>query len=107
MNNRSFKNNKLTHISDILGQALNNYRPKSDNQMTIIWDYWDKAVGEDVGKNAKPALFKDGILMVNVSSSVWIQHLRFMEKDIISNINQLVQAELVKTIRFKIAKINN
>ena len=99
--------NNLTHIGDILGQTLNNYRPKSDMEMTRIWNYWATAVGNEVAKNAKPALFKDGILIVNVSSSVWIQHLKFMEKDIILNINQLLNKKLVKKIRFKIAKLHN
>ena len=76
-------------------------------EMTKIWDHWTKAVGEEIAKNAKPALFKDGTLIVNVSSSVWIQHLRFLENDMISNINQLVEKELVKKIRFKIAKLHN
>ena len=75
--------------------------------MTEIWNHWSKAVGKEVAKNAKPALFKDGILIANVSSSVWIQHLKFLEKDIISNINQLLNKKLVKKIRFKIAKLHN
>ena len=107
MNSDNSKKGNLTHISDILGQTLNSYRPKSDIEMTRIWHYWAKAVGNEVAKNAKPALFKDGILIINVSSSVWIQHLKFMENDIISNINQLVNKKLVNKIRFKIAKLHN
>jgi predicted nucleic acid-binding Zn ribbon protein len=107
LKNDGSKKNNLIHIGDILGQTLNTYRPKPDMEMTGIWKHWTKAVGTEVAKNAKPALFKDGILIANVSSSVWIQHLKFMEKDIISNINQLLKKELVKKIRFKIAKLHN
>lgn len=105
--NRNNKKNDLTHISNILDIALKGYRPKSDMEMTEIWNHWPKSVGKEVAKNAAPAAFKDGILIVNVSSSVWIQHLKFLETDIISNINQLIKKELVKKIRFKIAKLHN
>lgn len=105
--NRNSKKNNLTHISNILDKALKGYRPKPDMEMTRIWDNWSKSVGNEVAKNAKPAAFKDGILIVNVSSSVWIQHLKFLENNIISNINQLVKKELVKKIKFKIAKLHN
>lgn len=107
MNGNNSKKNNLTHISDILDQALNNYRIKSDSSMTKIWNQWETAVGKEVAKNAKPALFKDDILIVNVSSSVWIQHLKFLENDIIININQLLNQKLVKKIRFKIARLHN
>ncbi len=99
--------NKLTHIGTVLDKTLKNYRPKSDMEMVTIWDHWEVAVGKEVAKNAKPSVFKDGILIVNVSSSVWIQHLKFLETNIISNINQLVKKKLVKKIKFKIAKLHN
>ncbi len=99
--------NNLTHISNILGDTLKSYRPKSDMDMTRIWDIWGEAVGNEVAKNAKPAAFKEGILIVNVSSSVWMQHLKFLEKDMISNINQILNKKLVKKVRFKIAKLYN
>jgi predicted nucleic acid-binding Zn ribbon protein len=103
------KNNKynFTHISNILDTTLKNYRPKSDMEMTRIWDTWTDAVGNEVAKNAKPAAFKDGVLIVNVSSSVWIQHLKFLENDMITNINQILNKRLVRKVRFKIAKLHN
>ena len=101
------KKGNLTHISSILDTTLKNYRPKSDMEMTRIWDTWTDAVGDEVAKNAKPEAFKDGTLIVNVSSSVWIQHLRFLENDMISNINQILNKKLVRKIKFKIAKLHN
>ena len=76
-------------------------------EMTGIWDTWTESVGSEVAKNAEPAAFKDGTLIVNVSSSVWIQHLKFLENDMISNINNTINKKLVKKIRFKIAKLHN
>jgi predicted nucleic acid-binding Zn ribbon protein len=76
-------------------------------EMTRIWDKWTESVGNEITKNAKPAAFKDGTLIVNVSSSVWIQHLKFLKNDMISNLNNILNKKLVKEIKFKIAKLHN
>ena len=100
------KNSKLLHISDILNSALGKYRPAKDTQMTKIWDLWDNAVGKPIAMNAKPDSFKDGILFVNVSSSSWIHQLKFLEKNMILNINKQLGKTAVKQLRFKIGKIH-
>jgi len=99
------KNSNLIHISDILKSALGKYRPAMDTEMTRIWDIWDDAVGKPIAMNAKPDSFKDGILMVNVSSSSWIHQLKFLEKEMILNINKQLEHISIKQIRFKIGKI--
>ncbi len=99
------KDSKLIHISDILNSALGGYRPAMDTQMTRIWDIWDDAVGKPIAMNAKPDSFKDGVLIVNVSSSSWIHQLKFLEKDMIANLNRQLDNILVNNIRFKIGKI--
>jgi len=99
------KNSKLIHISDILKSALGKYRPAMDTEMTRIWDIWDDAVGKPIAMNAKPDSFKDGILMVNVSSSSWIHQLKFLEKEMILNINKQLEHISIKQIWIKIGKI--
>jgi len=99
------RDGKLIHISDILSAALARYRPAKDTQMTKIWDVWDQAVGKPIAMNAKPDSFKEGILVVKVSSSVWIQQLKFLEQEMIVNINKKLDLGLVKQLRFKIGKI--
>lgn len=98
---------KLIHISDILKAALEKYRPAMDTDMTRIWDVWDAAVGHPVATNAKPYTFKDGTLIVHVSSSSWIHQLKFLEKQLIANINRHMDARVVSQIRFKIGNIHS
>ena len=98
---------KLIHISDILKSAFEKYRPAMDTEMTRIWDIWDQAVGQPIAMNAKPDAFKDGVLMVNVSSSAWIHQLKFLEKEMIVNLNKRLDQAIVSRIRFKIGKIHS
>lgn len=97
----------LIHISDILTAALNKYRPAQDTRMTRIWEVWDRAVGSPIAMNAKPDSFKDGVLSVNVSSSTWIHQLKFLEKEMLANLNRELDASMISRIRFKIGKIHS
>lgn len=97
----------FTHIKTILNTTLKNFRPASDMDMIMIWDIWDNIVGEMIAENAKPEAFRDGVLKVNVSSSVWLQQLRFLKYDIEQKINHAVGRDIVKEIRFKIANLDS
>lgn len=107
MENKSNRSRKLIHISDILNSALSKYRPANDTRMTVIWDVWDKAVGSAIAMNTKPDAFKNDTLSVLVSSSSWIHHLKFLEKDMILNINRQLDQAMVKKLKFKIGNIHN
>ncbi len=106
MSNDQDKRN-LVHIRDILPRVLGNYRPAQDTNMIRIWEIWDSAVGAPIAMNAKPDVFKEGTLSVNVSSSAWIHQLKFLEKEMISNINAHLSTALIKHIRFKIGRIHS
>ena len=92
---------QLTRISDILDRAMSEFRPSKDLAMTRIWEIWDEAVGDPISKNAKPAAFRDGVLIVHVSSSVWMQQLRFYRQSMLDSINQRM-GDILVTDRFKI-----
>lgn len=103
--NTPSNNHKLIHIRDILATALKKYRPVQDTEMTRIWDIWETAVGQPIALNAKPHAFRDGVLIVHVSSSSWIHQLKFLEKQMTANINTQLDHSLVQQIRFKIGNI--
>jgi len=98
--------NDMAHISSILDTALKEFRVTSDTEMTRIWELWEDAVGEAIAQNAKPGAFKKDVLLVHVSSSVWMQQLRFLKQDLLSRINFALGQELVREIRFKIANLH-
>ncbi len=97
---------KLIHIKDVINIILKNIRPSSDISMIKIWDLWQDAVGEVIAKEAKPGAFKDGTLIVHVSSSVWFQQLTFIKRDIILKLNSALSSEMVKEIKLKIGRVD-
>jgi predicted nucleic acid-binding Zn ribbon protein len=96
------KENDFHHIGQILKTVLASSRKSPDAQLVQIWQLWDEVVGQVVAENAQPEAFKGSLLLVRVGSSPWAQQLRFMQREIITKVNQALGKELVKEIRFKV-----
>jgi len=95
----------FVHIGNILGGALNKFRADSDLELTSIFTVWKNVVGDAIANNSKPAGFKGKILIVYVSSPVWMQELQYYKKDMITKINDALGKELVCDIKFKIGSV--
>lgn len=104
--NKKADTSHLTHISDLLSKALSKYRPPQETEITQIWEIWDLALGTPIAQNAKPDTFKNGQLQLIVSSSVWIHQLKFLEKEMITNLNERLNTPLITRLRFKIGEIH-
>jgi len=97
----------MKHIGTIIDNALKEFRVASDSEMTRIWDLWDDAVGDTIAQNAKPGAFKKDVLLVHVSNSTWMHHLRFLKQQMMDDINRALGQNLVKEIKFKIASLHS
>ena len=95
------------HIGNILPDVIRTCRKESDSTMTGVWDIWDRAVGETIAQNAQPAAFKGKILLVHVSSSVWLHQLQFVKQDLIEKVNDACGRRLVEEIKFKIGPLES
>ena len=98
-------NKEPVHISSILEKVLTKSQGRADTEMTRIWDLWKNVIEGQVAENAHPAAFKGKLLLVHVSSSVWIQQLQFLKTEIINKINEAAGKEMVSEIRFKIGPV--
>jgi predicted nucleic acid-binding Zn ribbon protein len=105
MAEKRFNTKHFTDIGTVLDKVLHQYRPKSDQALCRVWDIWDDAVGSGIAVNARPAAFKGDILLVHVSNSSWLHHLRFLENELVTKVNKALGAERIKTIQLKIVPI--
>ncbi len=105
MAEKRFNSRQFTNLGSVLDKVLNQYRPKSDQALCKVWDIWEAAVGPAIAANARPAAFKGDILLLHVSNSSWLHHLRFLENELVARINQSLGAERIKTIQLKIGPI--
>jgi hypothetical protein len=95
---------ELTHIRDVVEAifALPNY--PLDLEDMKIWKLWDEAVGAEIANHARPSSIKNGVLVVKVSDSVWLQELGFRAHEIIERINSALQREAIKKIRLRVGE---
>ncbi len=96
---------KFTHIGEVLEQTLKNCRRETNETLAVLGACWPEVVGEILGSNTCPAAMKGKQLLVHVSSSVWLQEMRYLKDDIIEAANRVLGQSLVKDIRFKVGRV--
>ena len=98
-------NSTMTPIAETLAKLLQQYRPVNDPFMTKVWSVWEEAVGSTIAANARPVAFKGDMLLVHVSSSAWLHHLRILEKEMLEKINQALGLGPVRAIKWKVGTL--
>ena len=73
----------------------------------VIWQSWDKAVGQMIAGRAQPLRLVGGVLTVVVASGPWMQQLSFMKAELRERINGLLGDERVKEIVLKSGRVHH
>jgi hypothetical protein len=97
--------NELCHIGTILQQSLNACRDESPDSLSVLLESWREAVGPDVSENTRPAGIRKRLLVVYVTSPVWIHHLHFSKQSIIERLNDRMENLQIADIRFRIGPV--
>jgi len=63
-----------------------------------VFLFWDNVVGTEIAAHAQPKVIKGDVLWLNVSDSVWMQHLQFEKLSVLDRIN-----DRLKGLRAKFA----
>ena len=105
MDEKPKKGSPALHIGSILPNVIRTCRREKDTAMTAVWDIWAHTVGATIAENTRPAAFKGRLLLVHVSSSVWVHQLQFMKRELIEKVNAACGTELVGDITFKIGPL--
>jgi len=67
---------------------------------------WVEVVGPVIATKSRPRMLRDGILIIEVESSVWMQELWFHQRQIIDRIAKEFPKVEVKGIRLEIEREN-
>jgi predicted nucleic acid-binding Zn ribbon protein len=59
---------------------------------------WSEVVGEPLARKSRAVSFKDGVLLVEVEGSAWMQELGFLKSKLIARINQRLGAHPVRGV---------
>lgn len=105
MREKSKKTTGVTPIKGILSNVLRQCRSELQQDPDLLWQVWDRAVGAVIARNARPAAFKQRLLIVHVSSSVWLQELHFHKAALIERVNKEAGSTILDDIQFKVGPV--
>lgn len=105
MKKKKTDKSQVLPIGHILPDVLNDCRRDSAADLTAVGEIWQAVAGTAIAENTQPAAFKGRLLLVHVSSSVWLHQLQFVKQDLIDKVNAAAGRHLVEDITFKIGPL--
>jgi len=97
--------NPLVPIGSLIDRLMLEYRKDGPSVLERICRCWSDIVGEDAALEAKPCAIKGEMLLVHVSSPVWVHHLHFQKQDILKRLNQSGAPVILTDIKFRIGPV--
>lgn len=95
-------NKTFTPIGKVLESILDQCRSDSGGGILHLVQVWKKVVGPPISDNATPFAVKGSLLLVHVSSSVWLHQLQFLKAELLEKLNRGLKNERIDEIKFKI-----
>jgi predicted nucleic acid-binding Zn ribbon protein len=86
-------------LQKTLAKVLKGYRI-NDIESIKLFAVWDKIAGEKLAAHCQPVRIDRGILYVEVDDPLWLTQLRYMKIDIQTRIEEILQKNSVKDVRF-------
>lgn len=103
---RKYPMKKLSPLGRILTRSFKNLGIDLKIAQQKVMDQWLEIVGEPIDFISRPRNFKFRTLFVNVSDSMWLHQLVFMEDQIKEKINKTMGRKLVQKIYFKVGELS-
>ena len=70
---------KAESIGSLLKQVLDDQGMGDRLSRYQAWLVWDKIVGEQIARRARPLRLREGVLEVRVDNPVWMQQLQMLK----------------------------
>lgn len=94
-------------IGPIVREIITRLGLKELTASSRVFEIWDTVVGTAIALHARPYSFRDGILTVNVDSSVWLAQLeRYRKRQIREKLNKYLPHPLVKKVIFRFGEVS-
>ena len=95
----------MKKAGSILSEVIRDHPLEKLKTLGQLRSAWTGAVGETVSAHAQPVDLREGTLVVQVDTSVWMQQLHFMRDTILEKLNLSLFPKPLRGIRFKIGPV--
>lgn len=89
---------KLESAGAVLGDVLRGLGLDRRMREFRAVEVWNEVVGEVIARNTRPVGIREGVLFVEVASSVWMQELVMLRGDIAERLNAELGEKIVRRI---------
>jgi hypothetical protein len=86
---------KQLPIVELLGRLIKHHGLTDEVRQRCVCLYWPEIVGERIASKTFPVSFAEGILQVSVTNSSWVHELHFFKAQLITKVNNWVDANRV------------
>ena len=95
-------------LGPIVKEIISRLGLKELTASSRVFEIWDTVVGSAIALHARPYSFREGILTVNVDSSVWLAQLeRYRKRQIRDKLNSQLPHPLVKRVIFRFGELTS
>ena len=91
--------NASESIGNILPGVLNNLGLDKAFDEARLRKEWSRIVGEPMSSRCYPTKVREGVLYIAVENNVWMQEIRFLQKQIVKRIKESFPELEIKGIR--------
>jgi hypothetical protein len=91
-------------ISEILQQVFKEIKLDERLKQAEILNVWNCSISSEIREHAHPFGLKNGVLIIEVDSNVWLSELmRFRKQEILARLQAAFGNELIKDLTFRLA----
>jgi hypothetical protein len=87
-----------------LNRTLRRIEASYSDQAHRIWDVWESAVGDPLCSRCRPLHYRNGTLVLAVSSTSWMQQIQFLTGTIRDTLNCALGEDLIRQVRLRVGE---
>ncbi len=89
--------------ADIVKSTLEHIKFEERRKNAEILNVWRNGIDPVIVEHTQPAILKNGTLIVNVDSNVWLSEIsRFKKREILIKLQSCFGKEVIKNIKFRL-----
>ncbi len=95
------RNNEFSSIKDIMQDVLQENKLQKGMDLVAIKEAWVEVMGKGVNSYTKDIQYKNGMLIVKLTSSVLREELSYGKDKIMHLLNENLHKTLIKSVRLQ------
>ena len=89
-------------LSALVPRVLDDLGLGDSLRVVRVAQRWEEAVGAEVARHCRPALFRGEVLEAEVDSSAWAQQLKLRQPELLAALRRLLGEDAPGDLRFRV-----